>query len=266
VKIGGSAARRPPEPAPDLERRLAALKIDVGRSSKPRDEGLTIVLDTGVGAAEAASVCEAAAPWCDYAKLAWGSALVTAGLAHKLEIYRRFGVLPLLGGTLFEYAYLHGRVEDLLGIAHEHGLHVEISDGVASIPRTDKLRWIERFAAHVEVFSEIGGKTYRLSGPWERLVREELAAGAAKIVIEGREIGPPGEAFRAELVDGLVEAVPPSRLIFEALERAQQIWLVKRMGPNVNLGNIRPADLITLECFRQGLKEHTLLSTAAGPR
>jgi phosphosulfolactate synthase len=246
-----------------LERQLAALAVDVGRSSKPRADGLTMVLDTGLGVAEITSACALAGRWWDYAKLAWGSALITAGIAEKLDTYRRFDVLPFFGGTLFEYAYLHGRVETLLSVAREHDLHVEISDGVVNVPRADKLRWIERFAAHVEVFSEIGGKTYQVSAPWRTLIAEDRAAGATKIVIEGREIGPPGQDFRADLLEELLDAAPRSTLIFEALERAQQVWLVKRLGPNVNLGNIRPADVITLESFRQGLKEHTLLEASA---
>src|SRR5690606_13229044 len=128
--------------------------------------------------------------------------------------------------------------------------------------RREKLAWIERFAAHVGVFSEIGRKREQSSRAWAKEIEEEVAAGAAKIVIEGREIGPVGQEIREDLVDELLSAHDPELLIFEALERYQQVWLIGRIGPNVNLANIRPADLLTLECFRRGLKEHTLLQMA----
>ena len=245
---------------------LQELLVPVGRTSKPRSHGITILLDTGFGLQAIEDVAGVAGPFCDYAKIAWGSALITANLDAKLDAYRRAGILPLLGGTLFEYCYLHGRAERLLGFCRDHELHVEISDGVADIPRADKLRWIEAFAAAGSVFSEVGGKLSPARGEWTQMVREEMAAGAAKIVIEGREIGPTGQEIRTDLVRDLVDAFGFEVLVFEALERYQQIWLIKQLGPNVNLGNIRVPDVLTVEAFRQGLKEHTLLEVASGAR
>jgi phosphosulfolactate synthase len=245
-----------------VEERFESLLVSVGRTKKPRKSGLTIVLDKGLGPGDAEQLCAAAGRWFDYAKLAWGSSMITGQLSSKLERYRAAGVEPLLGGTLFEYAFIHGKTEELLALCRDLELHVEISDGVASVPRADKLRWIERFAAHGHVFSEVGGKTYRVGGDWAQMIAEERRAGAAKVVIEGREIGPPGQSIRTDLIDLLVSVAPVEDLIWEALERAQQVWLIKRFGPNVNLGNILPADVMTLESFRQGLKEHTLLEMA----
>jgi phosphosulfolactate synthase len=160
---------------------------------------------------------------------------------------------------------LRNRVQNLLDYVRELGVHVEISDGVIELSRTDKLRWIERFAKHVEVFSEVGGKIVRQKLEWNKAIAEELAAGSRKVVIEGREIGPVGVKSEADVrhdfVEMLVAESDPSNLVFEAFERRQQVWLIKRFGPNVNLGNIPPTDLLTVESFRQGLKEHTLLHT-----
>ncbi len=241
---------------------LGGLLHPVGRTAKPRTTGITIALDKGVGLHAIEDLAGVAGPHVDYAKIAWASALITANLDDKLDAYRRAGIQPLLGGTLFEYCYMHGRADRLLAFCRQHGLHVEISDGVVDIPRPDKLRWIEAFAAAGDVFSEVGGKLQPARGEWKQLVREELAAGASKIVVEGREIGPVGQELRGDLVMDLVDAFGADVLVFEALERYQQIWLIKHLGPNVNLGNIPVPDVMTVEAFRQGLKDHTLLTMA----
>jgi phosphosulfolactate synthase len=242
---------------------LHELLVPTGRTTKPRSSGITIVLDTGCGMQQIDDLVGVAGAYCDYAKIAWGSALITGNLTQKIEAYRRAEIQPLLGGTLFEYCYVHGRADRLLELCREHKLHVEISDGVVAIPRADKLRWIESFAAAGAVFSEVGGKLAPTAGEWTQLVREELSAGASKVVVEGREIGPTGKDIRADLVHSMVDSLGPDLLVFEALERYQQIWLIKQLGPNVNLGNIRMPDVLTVEAFRRGLKDHTLLDMAA---
>lgn len=232
------------------------------RAEKPRDRGLTMILDKGIGIRAIEDLGEVAGSHCDFAKLAWGSALITDNLEAKLQAYRRASIEPLFGGTLFEYCYLNGSVEGLLDFCREHRVHIEISDGVIDMERDEKLRWIERFSAGGEVFSEVGGKITPKGLDWEKAIREELDAGASKVVVEGREVGPVGKEIRTDLVDMLVETFSIATLFFEALERYQQVWLIKRLGPNVNLGNILPKDLLTLESFRRGLKEHTLLHFA----
>jgi phosphosulfolactate synthase len=237
--------------------------LDQGiRSDKPRESGITIIIDKGqMGAHAIGDLGEVAGAHCDYAKIAWGSALITGNLEDKVACYRRAGITPVLGGTLFEYAYLRGKVPALLEFVRELGLHVEISDGVAEIPRRDKLHWIGAFARHGEVFSEVGGKVTSQNLDWKRAIREEFEAGAKKVVVEGREIGPVGKPIRVDFLEVVTSAAPLKDLVFEAFERPQQVWLIKEFGPNVNLGNIPPADLLTVESFRRGLKEHTLLHT-----
>lgn len=243
------------------QNRFSQLLANVGRARKPRVDGITILLDTGLGPNRIDDLARVAGLFCDRAKLAWGSSLITGQLDDKLVQYRAHGIEPLLGGTLFEYAYVWGRLDVLLSLVRESRCAIEVSDGVVDIPRRDKLRWIETFAGHTTVFSELGGKLAAHQLDWPTCVREDLAAGARYVVIEGREIGPSGREIRADLVDTVLQAAEPSKLVFEALERYQQIWLINRLGPNVNLGNIRADDLVVLECFRQGLKEQTLLPT-----
>jgi phosphosulfolactate synthase len=240
---------------------FASLRPDVRRTGKPRTDGITVVIDTGMGPNRVDDLASVAGEFCDSVKIAWASALVTGGLEDKIAQYRRHQIKPLLGGSLFEYAYLWGKLDLLVPLVRDMGCAIEVSDGVVTIPRRDKLRWIETFAAHTTVFSEVGGKLSSHDLDWPVCIREELAAGASYVVVEGREIGPVGHEIRVDLVDQIVGATEPSRIVFEALERYQQSWLILRLGPNVNLGNIRADDVVVLECFRQGLKEQTMLAT-----
>jgi phosphosulfolactate synthase len=230
-----------------------------GRLEKPRDYGLTIALDVGLGPREAADLVETSGAHVDYVKIAWGSSLITGNLDTKLDIYRKGNVAPLLGGTLFEYAYLHDKLEELLALVTATKMHIEVSDGSIDIPTDAKLTWIERFAAVTEVWSEIGGKIALHVKDWGQVLRQELEAGARMIVVEGRQVGPVGQPIREAFVDELIGlAGGHKRLIWEALERPQQLFFIKKLGPNVNLANIKTADVLTLESFRRGLKEHTL--------
>ena len=229
------------------------------RLEKPRAFGLTIALDTGLGVRHAADLVETAGAHLDYVKIAWGSSLITGNLDAKLEVYRKVGITPLLGGTLFEYAFLHGKLEELLALVRATRLHIEVSDGSIDIPTADKLKWIERFAGVTDVWSEIGGKIAVQVKDWGVVVREEFAAGAKLLVVEGRQVGPVGQPIREHFVDELLEiAGGHEKLIWEALERPQQLFFLKKLGPNANLANIKCDDVLTLESFRRGLKEHTL--------
>ncbi len=239
--------------------RLRSVLLDVPRTTKPRVGGVTMMLDKGLGPAEVESLTDVAADHIDYAKIAWGSSLITRDLERKLELYRARDVIPTLGGSLFEYAHLRGQVEPLLDFVKEAKLSIELSDSICHISRRDKLAWIERFAAHGRVLSEVGRKTEQVDQPWTQRIADEIEAGAEKIVIEGREIGPASGEFRSDLVEQMVSEFPAEKLIFEALERKQQVSLIKQLGPDVNLGNILPHDVLTVESFRRGLKEHTLL-------
>ena len=237
--------------------------LEVGaRTAKPRNFGITMLLDRGeMGPATLRDLLSVVGPHADYAKLAWASSLimVKGTIEKKLEVYREANIMPLFGGTLFEYAYLKGHVDTLLGYVREHDICIELSDGIVDIPRPDKLKWIEKFAKHVQVFSEVGGKLAAKQLDWKAAIAEELAAGAMKVVIEGREIGPPGGDTSMTFVDMICAAAEPKQLVFEALERKQQIALILHLGQNVNLGNIPVDQTMAVECYRLGLKDRTML-------
>ena len=237
------------------------------RAAKPRDTGVTHVLDTGLSTVEAEGLMRTAAGYVDLVRLGWGSAYVTGDLREKIACYRDAGVPVMLGGTLTELAWSQGRVEELRGWLRELGIeHVEVSSGTLDIPPGEKLGLIDSLAADFTVFAEVGEKDpHALVAPyrWLALIKEALEAGAGKVICEGRATGdagmyrPNGEP-REGLIDEVVHEVDPARLIFEAPQKHQQVWFIEHFGPSVNLGNVRPGDVISLETLRVGLRADTL--------
>ncbi len=236
------------------------------RSGKPRQLGITHVLDRGLSLAEVDGLIEVAGEFVDLVKLGWGTALATGNLEAKLSRYRDHGIPVVLGGTLTELAIAQNRLEPLVAWLRELGLeHIEISDGTITLAHERKLELIERFAAEFTVLSEVGSKDdTRIMAPykWVELIQKELEAGAWKVIAEARESGNVGifrhdGEVRMGLIDEIVHAVEPELILFEAPRKDQQVWFVRRFGPNVNLGNITPEDVLSLETIRLGLRSDT---------
>src|SRR5437764_1106223 len=236
------------------------------RSAKPRQRGLTHVLDRGLSVEQIDGLVEVAGDFIDIVKLGWGTALVSGNLAAKVERYRRHGVPVMLGGTLTELAIAQDRLEQLVDWLRELRLeHIEISDGTITMPHEQKLELIERFSAEFTVLSEVGSKDdTRIMAPyrWVELIQAELEAGAWKVVAEARESGNVGifrhdGEVRMGLIDEIAHRVAPEQILFEAPRKDQQVWFVRRFGPNVNLGNIVPEDVLSLETIRLGLRSDT---------
>jgi phosphosulfolactate synthase len=203
----------------------------------------------------------------DLVKLGWGTALVTGNLAAKLERYAAHGVPVVLGGTLCELAIRDGRVDAMVAWLHELGLrHVEVSDGTLALEPSHKQELIARLAKEFTVLSEVGSKdAAEIMAPyrWVEQIQGELEAGAWKVIAEARETGtagifrPDGEV-RMGLIDEIAHAVDHERLLFEAPRKEQQVWFLKRFGREVNLGNIAPEDVLSLETLRLGLRSDTM--------
>ena len=237
------------------------------RPPKPREEGVTHVIDTGLSTTEAEGLMAQAADYIDLVRLGWGTAYVTRDVRAKIACYRSAGVPVMVGGTLTELAWQHGRVDELAAWLEELGIeHIEVSSGAIAIPPEEKLGLIERMSERFTVFAEVGEKDPRaLLAPyrWVQLIRDALDAGAYKVVCEGRVTGdagmyrPNGEP-REGLVDEVAHELASSRLIFEAPLKHQQVWFIRHFGPAVNLGNVLPADAISLETLRLGLRADTL--------
>jgi phosphosulfolactate synthase len=242
-----------------------------------RDRGLTHVIDKGLGPRAWEDVLETSGDYIDIVKLGWGTAYVTPNLQRKLDVLRDKPVV--LGGTFFEVVYAKGSLDEYKQWLNELGLkHVEISDGTIDIPRDRKLELIEEFAREFTVISEVGSKDSSVeftSDEWTHWLREELDAGAWKVVTEAREGGTAGifdksGAMRTGLVADIAGAVSLDDVIFEAPTKAAQAWFIKEFGASVNLGNIPPDEVIPLETLRRGLRGDTLkevlLGDSAGTR
>lgn len=237
------------------------------RATKPRAAGLTHVIDSGLSTAEVDGMLRHAAAHIDAVRLGWGSAYVTAELDAKLAAYRTHDVPVMLGGTLTELAWLHDRVDELCDWIDELGIdRIEVSSGCVAIPPEEKRALIERMAERYTVYAEVGEKDpAALMAPyrWVQLIRDALEAGAEMVVCEGRATGtaglyrPDGEA-RTGLIDEIVHEIDRSRLVFEAPRKNQQVWLIERYGGDVNLGNVPPAEILSLETLRLGLRADTL--------
>ena len=236
-----------------------------------RDGGLTHVLDKGLGPRAWEDVLETSGDYIDIVKLGWGTSYVTNNLERKLAVLKEKRVV--IGGTFFEVVYAKGQLDDYKRWLGELGItHVEISDGTVEIPRERKLELIEDFARDFTVLSEVGSKDSEVNiAPylWVQWMREELAAGAWKVITEGREGGtagifrPTGE-MRTGLVDEIVHSIEVSDVLFEAPTKASQAWFVKQFGPEVNLGNIPPEEVIALETLRLGLRADTINEVLLG--
>jgi len=243
------------------------------RSTKPRKLGITHVLDKGLSLAQAEGLIEVAAPYIDYVKLGWGTALVTGNLKAKLDLYRQAGIVPMLGGTLTELAIREGRLAQLCAWLEELGIdHIEVSDGTISIGSERKQELIAQLSERFTVFSEVGSKDVnKIMAPyrWVAEITAELAAGAARVVTEARESGtagifrPSGEV-RSGLIDEIVHAIDPAKLIFEAPRREQQVWFLLNIGRDCNLGNVPPEEVVSLETLRLGLRSETIAKEEGG--
>jgi phosphosulfolactate synthase len=239
------------------------------RTAKPRQSGITHVLDRGLSVAEVDGLVEVAGDYIDLVKLGWGTGLATGNLEAKLARYREHGIPVMCGGTLTELAIAQNRLDALVEWLHELGLeHIEVSDGTINIEHDRKLELVSKLAEEFTVLSEVGSKdNTRIMAPfrWVEQIESELQAGAWKVIAEARESGTVGifrhdGEVRMGLIDEIVHAIPAEKILFEAPRREQQVWFVRRFGPDVNLGNITPEDVLSLETIRVGLRSDTAVA------
>ncbi len=241
------------------------------RAVKPRRRGITHVLDKGMPPGEVDALLAVCGSYVDVWKLGWGTAYLDPGLEDKLALLDRHGVLACAGGTLLEVAWQQDVVEDYLDWAAATGFPcVEVSCGVVPMSAAQKCSLIETAAARFIVMGEIGVKDPSVpvsASAWALAATADLEAGATWVVTEGRESGtvglfdPSGEV-RVEVVDAVVDAIGVESTVFEAPRKDQQAWLIRRFGPDVNLGNVAPDEALGLEALRLGLRADTLTATA----
>jgi phosphosulfolactate synthase len=246
------------------------LNIDLpARPQKPRSIGRTHLLDKGLGTSAIRDLLDVASDSIDLVKLGWGTSLVTQGLEEKIACYTERGIDVCVGGTLLELVYLKGKVDAFVDWIGVLGLkHVEVSDGVVRIPAEDKSELISRLAKDFVVYSEVGSKDQNVvvtPAKWVAEIKRDFDAGASLVILEGRESGTAGMyrdsgEIRMGLIDEILDAdIAQDTLLFEAPHKENQVWLMRHLGPHVNLGNVAPEDSIAVETLRLGLRSDTLL-------
>jgi phosphosulfolactate synthase len=245
------------------------------RPTKPRRRGLTMVIDNGLPTGAFTDHIESAGHLIDFVKFGWGTAVVSRNVEAKIAVLKANDIGYFFGGTLFEKHLLQDRFDDFRAYCRAHGCrYVEVSNGTVALTNDEKGRYVEKLAGEFTVFSEVGLKdavrSEALTAPdWVRFVRDDLDAGASLVIAEARESGRSGIChadgrLRSDVVDGLLGAgISTDRLLFEAPTKDLQTSFIRRVGPNVNLGNVAPADIIGVETLRLGLRSDTLTATTA---
>ncbi|MGE5394971.1 MAG: phosphosulfolactate synthase [Candidatus Saccharibacteria bacterium] len=239
------------------------------RPAQPREKGLTMVMDKGLSLREAEDLCDISAPYCDLIKLGFGTSVITNKLREKINLYKSAGLKPYFGGTLFEAFAVRNMFDEYRRILEDYQMEmVEVSDGVMELDHELKCSYIKTLSKEYTVLSEVGSK---LKGKeisneqWIAFMKTELEAGAWKVIAEARESGNMGiynddGSANMALIFDIKKAVDPDSILWEAPLKTQQVWFIKLLGPNVNLGNIATNEVIPLETLRLGLRGDTLLT------
>lgn len=236
------------------------------RTEKPREYGITVVSDQGLGLRAVEDLIESAGEHIDYVKLSIGTAYVTPRLREKIKLYQSSDIEVFFGGTLFEVYAVQGQLENYKRFLNEYGVgFVEVSNGLSLVSEEDRIRYVGEFIKDFTVITEVGCKDDEKITPpyiWIEMIKQSLDAGALYVTAEGRESGNVGlyrssNEVRMGLIDEIIHEIPYEKIIFEAPLTNQQVYLINTVGANVNLGNIMTRDVTLLEAQRVGLKYET---------
>lgn len=239
------------------------------RPTKPRNAGITMMMDKGLSLRETEHFIESSAHLTDLVKFGFGTSYMSKNLKEKIEIYKKAGVRPYLGGTLFEAFIVRNKFKDYHKLVSDLGLDlVEVSDGSIILDHKEKCDYIHKLSKDFTVLSEVGSKEAGIlisPAKWIKMMTNELEAGTWKLIAEGRESGSVG-IFRPNgsphtmLINKIISKIKPEDILWEAPVKNQQVWFINLFGANVNLGNIAPYDVISLECLRLGLRGDTFFN------
>lgn len=233
------------------------------RTTKPREDGITMVMDKGLSLREAEDFLSNGGEYTDIIKLGFGTSFVTPNLQDKINLYKSAGIPVYFGGTLFEAYVIRKQFDDYLRLLDRTGItHAEVSDGSIEMQHDEKCEYIRTLAKRATVLSEVGSKDAEKIIPpyeWIEQMESEIQAGVWKVIAEARESGTVGifrntGEVRSGLIAEIIRKIPLEKILWEAPLKAQQVWFIKLYGANVNLGNIAPNELIPLETLRLGLR------------
>ena len=233
------------------------------RSAKPRQNGITMVMDKGLSLVEVENFISMNEPHTDIVKLGFGTSFVSPNLIEKINLYHSANIPVYFGGTLFEAYIARNQFDDYLRLLDKTKItYAEVSDGSLDMHHDEKCEYIRTLAKNFTVLSEVGSKDAEKIIPpyeWIEQMETELEAGAWKVIGEARESGTVGifrgtGEVRSGLVAEIIRKIPQDKIIWEAPQKAQQVWFIKLYGTNINLGNIAPNEVIPLETLRIGLR------------
>lgn len=240
------------------------------RPTKPRTNGLSMVMDKGLGIRAAQDMIEAAGKHIDFVKLGFGTSMATDNLEDKIALYKSHGLQPYLGGTFFEACVVRNKFDAYRKLLKKLKIETcEVSDGSIFLEADVKAKYISELAKEFKVLSEVGSKDsgiFIAPQKWKKLMQMELEAGAYKVIAEARESGTvgiyrPGGKPHVQLIRQILNVVDGDNIIWEAPNKAQQVYFIKLLGANVNLGNIAPDEIISLEALRLGLRGDTFFES-----
>lgn len=236
------------------------------RPNKPRNEGLTMVMDKGLSLNEAENMIALKSDLTDIVKLGFGTSILTKNIAEKIKLYQQSGMMVYTGGTLFEAFIVRNQFDDYCKLIDTLKLDmVEVSDGSMFIEHDKKCEYIHKLSSNYKVISEIGSKDESVTiknSDWVKFMKKELDAGSWKVIAEAREGGNVGVfdkngLVKNDLIKEITKQISVTEILWEAPQKQQQVWFINNFGANVNLGNISPNDIISLECLRLGLRGDT---------
>jgi phosphosulfolactate synthase len=236
------------------------------RTAKPRNSGLTMVMDKGLSIREAEDFMSVGSEYTDFVKLGFGTSLITPGFETKIRIYKQAGAIPYFGGTLFEAFIIRNMFDEYVNFLNKYEVNlVEVSDGSYDIDHDKKLEYISKLSEEFTVISEVGSKKANVvysPDEWVAMMKSELSAGSVKVIAEARESGTTG-IYNADgsinniIICAISDHVKLENVLWEAPLKSQQAWFIRHFGANVNLGNIAPSEIIPLESLRLGLRGDT---------
>lgn len=239
------------------------------RTTRPRKDGVTMIMDKGLSLRQAEDMIESAGDFIDFVKLGFGTSVITKNLAEKIKLYKQADIKTYFGGTLFESFIVRGMFDEYQSFIDKYNLEAaEVSDGSIEIKHDKKCEYISKLAKNYTVLSEVGSKEEGViihPGLWIKMMNKELEAGSWKVIAEARESGTVG-IYRSSghahtvLVNKITSNVKQENIIWEAPKKDQQVWWIKQLGANVNLGNIAPEEALSLETLRLGLRGDTFFT------
>lgn len=239
------------------------------RTSKPRKDGVTMVMDKGISLRQAEDFLSTSSDFVDFIKLGFGTSLISKNVKEKIKLYKNAGMKVYVGGTLFEAFVVRNQFDQYLKYISDLELNcAEVSDGSIDLDHEKKCEYISELAKNYTVLSEVGSKEEGViihPARWIKMMQSELEAGASKVIAEARESGTVGifhknGSAHSILINRIVNKVKSENIIWETPQKSQQVYFLKLLGSNVNLGNIGVDDVIPLETLRMGLRGDTFFT------